>query len=752
MQKLSVKEKMGYGVGEIASNLIWQTLMFFLPIFYTDTFGIPAAAVGTMLLIVRIFDGVNDPVMGMIADRTNTRWGKYRPYILWMAIPYGIGGVLMFITPNTGYIGKLIYAYATYIFMMIIYTAMMIPFSALSGVMTSGYLERTSLNSYRFVGAFVGGLFIQGLALYMVAQLGDDNESVVNISINGQQIVVNESGPGTAKVLITAQDVEDHEISDEFLIKVYRPGENPPYVHEPIRDTVVEQGFGKLSLNFVNLFRDDDNDKLEYEVRTSKGGAIDAENEDCILEIKEKGVGTTVVTLIADDKKGGVATHDLVVRVNEAGNNFPAAVRELADVEYKEVFKKKSIDIAKTLGYHKESEVDIKGLFADPDDDELFIVASSNNPAVATANVVGDKLIVKKKAPGKAVITLKADDHRGGLAEAGFNVSIQTEGNVPPVVTRGIDDLSLQQGFGQRNIDISQVFQDYNGDKLTYKMEITNSAKGYRYTMTIFGLMCVVLFLVTFVTTRERIKPLSKEKSKVLDDLRDLVSNRPWVILFIVSLITLIYVAIRSAVIAYYLQYYVGDSTLTGAFLVISSVTIILVLPLTKWLTRIFDKRMLFVICMLIVAGSLALYNTLGPEDILLMFVLQILQSVGSAPTMPLLWSMLADSADYSEWKTGRKAMGLSYSAATLAQKVGFGVGGAIALWLLAWFGYQPNMLQSESSLLGMKMMMGVIPAIGALLCAVIVWFYSLDSKKMKLIEADLKERRLKAGLPDLEE
>ena len=99
MNKLPVKEKIGYGIGEIASNIIWTTVMFFLPIFYTDTFGIPAATVATMFLVVRFFDGFNDPIMGMIADRTNTRWGKYRPYILYMAVPYAIGGILMFMTP-----------------------------------------------------------------------------------------------------------------------------------------------------------------------------------------------------------------------------------------------------------------------------------------------------------------------------------------------------------------------------------------------------------------------------------------------------------------------------------------------------------------------------------------------------------------------------------------------------------------------------------------------------------------------------
>ena len=113
-QKLSLKEKIGYSLGDTASNLFFQTFILFLPIFYTDVFGLPAAAMGTLFLFTRIFDAANDPVMGTIADRTNTRWGKFRPYLLIFAIPFGIAGVLTFTTPNFDASGKLIYAYLTY--------------------------------------------------------------------------------------------------------------------------------------------------------------------------------------------------------------------------------------------------------------------------------------------------------------------------------------------------------------------------------------------------------------------------------------------------------------------------------------------------------------------------------------------------------------------------------------------------------------------------------------------------------------
>ncbi|MGC9344671.1 MAG: MFS transporter, partial [Bacteroidales bacterium] len=150
----------------------------------------------------------------------------------------------------------------------------------------------------------------------------------------------------------------------------------------------------------------------------------------------------------------------------------------------------------------------------------------------------------------------------------------------------------------------------------------------------------------------------------------------------------------------------------------------------------------LYIICMLLVGASISGYYFTKPDDIPTLFLLQILQSLGSAPTMPLLWSMLADSADYSEYKTGRKAMGLTYSASTLAQKVGFGLGGAIALWLLAFYGYQPGVEQSQSSLFGMKMMMSIYPAIGAIVCSVLIAFYKLDASTMEKVDKELSARR----------
>lgn len=158
-QQLKLKEKVGYGLGDFASSMFWKMFSVYLMIFYTDVFGISAAAVGTMFLITRIWDTANDPVMGILADRTHTRWGKFRPYLMWGAIPFALIGVLTFTTPNWSNEAKLVYAYCTYTLMMMAYTAVNVPYASLLGVMSANSNERTQLASFRMVFAFAGSIF-----------------------------------------------------------------------------------------------------------------------------------------------------------------------------------------------------------------------------------------------------------------------------------------------------------------------------------------------------------------------------------------------------------------------------------------------------------------------------------------------------------------------------------------------------------------------------------------------------------------
>lgn len=162
--KITLKEKIGYGFGDAAASMFWKLFTMYLMFFYTDIFGISAVVVGTMFLITRIWDAVFDPFVGILADRTQTRWGKFRPYLLWMMIPFGIFGILMFSTPDLRESGKIAYAYITYSLMMMIYSLINVPYASLLGVMTSDGKERTSLATYRMTFAFGGSLLVLGAA------------------------------------------------------------------------------------------------------------------------------------------------------------------------------------------------------------------------------------------------------------------------------------------------------------------------------------------------------------------------------------------------------------------------------------------------------------------------------------------------------------------------------------------------------------------------------------------------------------
>ena len=175
---IKFKEKIGYASGDFASCLYFGIFMNFMNYFYTDVFGISAAAVATMIFITRTWDWINDPIMGAVADRTNTRMGKFRPWLLWMIPPYVLVGILTFTTFDLSLTGKLVYAYVTYSLLTMVYTAINIPYSALMGVMTSKSSDRTVLASYRFVGAFAGTFFVNGTMLYLVGLFGQGNEKM----------------------------------------------------------------------------------------------------------------------------------------------------------------------------------------------------------------------------------------------------------------------------------------------------------------------------------------------------------------------------------------------------------------------------------------------------------------------------------------------------------------------------------------------------------------------------------------------
>ncbi|HDR2706321.1 TPA: MFS transporter [Enterobacter mori] len=176
-EKLSLKEKIGYGMGDAGSCMIWSVLALYLTWFYTDVYGLDAGIVGTLFLVIRIFDAFSDPVMGAICDRTRTRWGKFRPWLLWMAVPFGLGAVLMFTTPDLSMNGKIIYAWVTYLVMSLIYTAINIPYCSVAGVITLNQKERLGCLSWRFFLNGLATLIVSSSILPLTDWLGDGNRA-----------------------------------------------------------------------------------------------------------------------------------------------------------------------------------------------------------------------------------------------------------------------------------------------------------------------------------------------------------------------------------------------------------------------------------------------------------------------------------------------------------------------------------------------------------------------------------------------
>jgi glycoside/pentoside/hexuronide:cation symporter, GPH family len=442
-ERLSFKEKVAYGLGDTASNFFYQFFNLFVVFYYTDIFGLSPMAVGTMTLSLRVFDAVVDPAIGIVADHTNTRWGKFRPFLLWGALPYGVLGYVMFLNPGLTQHGKLVYAYVTYGLMWVAYSAINIPYSALMGVMSPSSEQRTSLSTYRFIFAFIGQFMIVRLVVPLKNLLGNGNE-----------------------------------------------------------------------------------------------------------------------------------------------------------------------------------------------------------------------------------------------------------------------------------------------------------AEGIRYTMLIFSVVSVALFLYTFANTRERVKPPVDQRGAFGTDLLNVARNGPWVALFFSGLFTLINAAVRGGSIIYFFKYVVRDESKFTLYATSGTVAFILGAVCTKFFLGLGDRRTLMIVLSVANALCMAAFYLVDPRAYGLLIALNVVASFVVGPTPAILWSMYADTVDYGEWKFGRRTTGLLFSAAVFSQKVGLAIGTGALGWLLAYYGFVANTDQGALTTGGIRLLFSVIPAALALLGAFAIFFYSITDRRMKVIEAELALRR----------
>lgn len=443
LSSISLKEKIGYGIGDMGFNFYWANISAFLLVFYTDVFGISAAAAGTMMLVTKIVDAFTDPIMGAIADRTKTKFGKFRPYLLYGGLPMAAAGVLTYTTPDLNEGGKLIWAYGTYTIMMVMYTVLSIPYSALSGVITANSQDRTTLISFRFIAAFSGTILVNYFTLDMVDWLGAGNETL-----------------------------------------------------------------------------------------------------------------------------------------------------------------------------------------------------------------------------------------------------------------------------------------------------------GWQLTMGVYGIVAAVLFAIVFFTTRERILPPAKQETNALDDIKDLLDNKPWMVLFTLALIIMITITMRSGASIYYIKYYANRPDLIKYFLTAYGIALAVGAAITPMLTRFVDKKKLMVILMSVTGILSILFYFIPPDSLWLMFAVHILIGLALGPKSPLAFSMYADTADYTEWKTGRRATGMTFSAATFSQKLGGALASFMIGSVLAGMGYVANEAQSDASQLGIVLVISVIPGVIALLAAYVMKFYTLDNELLEKVQRELLTRK----------
>ena len=457
---IKLSEKIGYGLGDMSSSMFWKLFGAYLMIFYTDVFGMSAAVVGTMFLITRVWDSLFDPVVGIIADRTESRWGKFRPYLLCLAVPFGAFAVLTFYTPDIDDTGKIVYAFITYSLMMMVYSAINVPYASLLGVMSPNPQDRNVLSTFRMMFAYIGSF----LALLLFMPL-------------------------------------------------------------------------------VNTFT--------------------------------------------------------------GGNN-------------------------------------------------------------------------------------------------------------------------------------AQEVQQY----------------GWLMAVVVFAVACSVLFLLCFAFTRERVKPVKVEKTPLKTDIRDLLSNRPWWILLGAGIASLVFNSIRDGATVYYFKYFVdetafGDVTivgipfvLSGLYLAVGQASNIIGVVAAAPIANMIGKRQTFMWAMIIATGLSIVFYFLDRDQLEMIFLLQVLISICAGSVFPLLWSMYADCADYSELTTGNRATGLIFSSSSMSQKFGWAIGTAITGWLLAAFGFQANAVQNADTIQGIRIFLSLLPAVGTALSVIFIFFYPLTERKMQEVTNELEKLR----------
>jgi GPH family glycoside/pentoside/hexuronide:cation symporter len=270
-----------------------------------------------------------------------------------------------------------------------------------------------------------------------------------------------------------------------------------------------------------------------------------------------------------------------------------------------------------------------------------------------------------------------------------------------------------------------------------------NKNLGYQYSMYLFAVLLVVFLLITYFSTKERVVPPKDQQTNVGRDLKDLITNRPWLILLVIGFLFVTYNSIKQGITVIYFERYLNNVSLTAIYMVALLVISVIAALVTTPLANFFGKRNLFIYVIVFSGLTNGMLYFFGPSDIAAIFTFGILSEFGAGIMPVLFFAMLGDSADYSEWKNNRRATGLFYSAGTFAMKFGGGVAGAIIGFVLSAYHY--NGMDTSTipgAIPGIKLLMSWIPGIFAAIGASVLILYPLTKKKMDQIEFDLKTRK----------
>lgn len=280
--------------------------------------------------------------------------------------------------------------------------------------------------------------------------------------------------------------------------------------------------------------------------------------------------------------------------------------------------------------------------------------------------------------------------------------------------------------------------------------------QGWFLSILIFAIIASVFFWLCFGWTKERVRPVNGNDTNLREDMKNLLANRPWWILLGAGIAALIFNSIRDGGAAFYFKYYIGQQSnvdltlgsthinlsLTTLYLVLGQAANIIGVMMATPLSARLGKKNTFLLVMSVATVLSLFFYMFTSEHVLWIMIFQLLISICAGCIFPLLWSMYADIADYSEWKNGRRATGLIFSSSSMSQKFGWTIGGAATGWLLGYYGFQANAEQTEVAQSGIRMMLSVLPAIGTVLSVAFIAFYPLTEEKLQHIENELEQKR----------